>query len=160
MSGLPLQDIQNLNKHIKSSTKLLKGGQEIELPPADKKPKPAMSGVPKNNTDLESKIAQSTVGSKGKQVLDQTATVAGYTGRLAEVAEPGVTKKLGELEKRVGDLRSNLPKLQSRVSGEERKAIDLLGSGKISKEGFSRTLASKQENSMTFKPRFAALKKR
>lgn len=147
-TGFPLQDIQDLNRHIKSAKKSLKEGQQIELPPAEAKQKSAISSSTKNKTDLETTIAQSKAGQQGKQAMDQTATVAGYTGKLAEAADPKVAARLGDLDKRIAGLQSDLPKIQSKVSTEVRKAIDLLGSGKITKEEFSARL-SQQTRKLT-----------
>jgi LysM repeat protein len=140
-TGFPLQDIQDLNKHIKSSKQKLMPGQEIQLPPEENKPKP---GAKKPEASLEDQSIKT--GQLGKQVTDQTKTVAGYTGKLGETAEPKLASKLQELEQRAAELQKDLPKLQSEVKGEIRRLVDLSCQGKISPEDFTKQMSKQTEN--------------
>jgi hypothetical protein len=139
-TGLPLKDIQDLNKHIKNPKQVLTPGQEIELPSKPSKPEKKES--------LETQIANSKLGDQGKQALDQTTTVAGYTGKLADAADPKIAAELQKVEQRVAGLQQELPKLQKEIQGEVSKLVDLSTSGKITKDEFYQQL-SKHTSKLT-----------
>ncbi len=141
-TGFPLKDIQELNKHIKNPKQALTPGQEIELPPNESKVKT------EKKESLETKIANSKVGDQGKQGLDQTTTVAGYTGKLADAADPKIAAELQKVEQKVAGLQQELPKLQKEIQGEVSKLVDLSASGKITKDEFFNQL-SQQTSKLT-----------
>lgn len=122
---------------------MLTPGQEIELPP----PKPKAT-TKKTEPDLEAQIANSKVGQQGKTGMDQTATVAGYTGKLADAADPKIASNLQKLEQRVVALQTELPKLQAKIQGEVSKLIDMSTSGQITKAQFFEQL-SQQSGKLT-----------